>query len=170
VALLNASQTFTGANTFSNDVRMNGMLRLGSETNTASGPSYPSGGLVIRRIRSTDQTVSNLVARTDALMLTRDGTAAGLAMNYSIAAGNLQNIVAIGIDNGGVQHIYKNTLSPGSGTLFIFANSLRIVHYDVSFGNVYNGGHTCHVILDRYDDGSTSDNYMIGYLTATYNQ
>ena len=158
-----------------NSVHVPGMLRLGSETNTASGPSYPSDGLVIRRISCTGQAVSNLLARTDALMLTRDGTAAGLAINYSIPGAYNQNIVAIGIDNGGVQHLYKNTLvGPGSGTstgtLFIFNNSLRIVHYDVSFGNVYNSGHTCHVILDRYDDGSTSDNYMVGYLTSTYNQ
>jgi len=155
-----------------NSVHVPGMLRLGSETNTASGPSYPSDGLIIRRISSTSQTVSNLVARTDALMLTRDGTAAGLAMNYSIVGTSYQNIVAIGIDNTGVQHIYRNTLTSGTGgTLYMFVNSQHIVHYDVSFGNVYNGGHTCHVILDRYDDGgSTSDNYMIGYLTSTYNQ
>jgi hypothetical protein len=158
-----------------NSVRVPGMLRLGSETNIASGPRYPSDGLIIRRISSTVQTVSKLLARTDALMLTRDGTAAGLAINYSIVGSYNQNIVAIGIDNGGVQHLYKNALvGPGSGTatgtLLIFNNTLRIVHYDVSFGNVYNNGHTCHVILDRYDDGSTSDNYMIGYLTSTYNQ
>jgi hypothetical protein len=153
-----------------NSVHVPGMLRLGSETNTASGPSYPSDGLIIRRISSTFQTVSNLVARTDALMLTRDGTGAGLAMNYSIVGSYYQNIVAIGIDYNGVQHLYKNTLTAGSGTLFIFNNSLRIVHYDVSFGNVYNSGHTCHVILDRYDDGSISDYYMVGYLTSTYNQ
>jgi len=152
------------------------MLRLGSETNTASGPSYPSDGLVIRRVASIYQTVSNLVARTDMLMLTpRRPPVAGLAMNYSILTGYHQNIVAIGIDNTGVQHIYRTTLTGGtsgiSGTLSIFNNTLRIVHYDVSFGDAYDNQHTCHVILDRYDDGgSTSDFYMVGYLTSTYNQ
>jgi hypothetical protein len=153
-----------------NSVHVPGMLRLGSETNTASGPNYPSDGLVIRRVASTSQSISNLLACTDALMLTRDGTASGLAMNYSNIGSYYQNIVAIGIDRSGVQHIYRNNLTGGSGTLFIFNDSLHIVHYDVSFGNVYNGGNTCHVILDRYDDGSTSDNFMVGYLTSTYNQ
>jgi hypothetical protein len=153
-----------------NSVHVPGMLRLGSETNTASGPNYPSDGLIIRRVASINPATSNLVARTDVLMLTRDGTAAGLAMNYSLVGTSYQNIVAIGIDNTGVQHIFRTTLTSGSSTLFIFDNSLHIVHYDVSFGNVYNNGHTCHVILDRFDNVSTSDNFLVGYLTSTYNQ
>lgn len=49
-------------------------------------------------------------------------------------------------------------------------DSQKVVHCDISFGNPYNQGHTCHVVLDRYDDGTTSDNYLVGTVTTSYNQ
>jgi hypothetical protein len=155
------------------DTRVSGALRLGSETNTASGPAYPAGstGLVIRRISSTSSTAGTLIARTDTLQLQRDGTASGLQLAYTTAS-QLQNITGIGITTNGTQVIYRNYLrSPaGSGTLVLFNDSQKIVHYDISFGNVYNSGHTCHVILDRYEDNITSDYFLVGTVTTTYNQ
>ena len=175
VALLNATNLFAGTNTFANDVRINGLLRLGSETNTASGPGYPpsstgAGGLVIRRISSTSDGAGTLVARTDALQLQRDGTVSGLQMAYNVPSGYYQTINAIGITTNNTQVIYRNYLKTGAGTLYIFNDNQKIVHYDISFGNVYNAQHTCHVVLDRYDDGSISDYFLVGTIVSTYNQ
>jgi hypothetical protein len=151
--------------------RVTGLLRLGSETNTASGPSYPvgSGGLLIRRISSISSTSNNIVARTDACILIRDGTPSGLTLIYDASLGR-QNVTIMGLDKSGNNVNYKNTMISGSGRLYVLNDSQKVVHYDISFGNIYNNGHTCHVVLDRYDDGSTSDNFLVGTVTTTYNQ
>lgn len=150
---------------------ISGYLRLGSETNTASGPGYPIGspGLVIRRISSTSSTAGSLVARTDQLQLQRDGSVSGLQIAYSTSG--FQTINAVGITTNNTQVIYRNTIrSASSGTLAMFTDSQKVVHYDISFGNPFNNGHTCRVVLDRYDDGITSDNFLVGTITTTYNQ
>jgi hypothetical protein len=62
-----------------------------------------------------------------------------------------------------------STMSPLLWTV-VFSDAQKVVHYDISFGDIYNTGHTCHVVLDRYDDGVESDYFMVGTLTSTYNQ
>jgi len=152
-------------------VRASGLLRLGSETNSTSNPNYPAGsdGLLIRRITSTSSTSNNIVARTDSCILARDGTAAGLMLIYD-ASSLYQNITCMAVDRSGASVNYKNNMIAGSGRLYVFNDSQKIVHYDISFGNVYNGGHTCHVVLDRFDNTTTSDNFLVGTITTTYNQ
>lgn len=154
----------------SGNAQVSGYLRLGSETNAASPPDYPSAGLVIRRIASTAATAGNLVARTDNLQLQRDGTVSGLRMAYA-TTGDFETINAFGITTNGTMVVYRNTIrNAGTNTLAIFTDSQKVVHYDISFGYVYNTGHTCHVVMDRYDDGLTSDYFMVGTITTTYNQ
>ena len=179
VALLDASQTFSGAKTFSANVtatgslRLNGLLRTGSETN-APPPYYPSNpdgstGLVIRRIASSTSVSNSVVARTDQLTLVRDGTASGLNIVFAAGAG-ISTINAMGIDRAGtVVTRVLSTVSPPLWTV-VFSDSQKVVHYDISFGDIYDLSHTCHVVLDRYDDGALSDYYMVGTLTSTYNQ
>ncbi len=178
VALLNNSQTFSGAQTFSANVtataslRLNGLLRAGSEAGAAF-PSYPpnpdgSTGLVIRRIVSTTSVSNSVVARTDQLTLVRDGTASGL--NIVFAGGAIWTINATGITRtGNVVTRVLSTFSPPLWTV-VFSDSQKVVHYDISFGDIYDDSHTCHVVLDRYDDGTVSDYFMVGTLTSTYNQ
>jgi hypothetical protein len=166
------SNGLTASTLVASNAQVTGYLRLGSETNAASGPNYPSGspGLVIRRIASTSSLSGTLVARTDQLQLQRDGTVSGLQMAYA-TTGNFQTVNAFGITTNGAMVVYRNTVrSAGSGTLAMFTDSQKLVHYDISFGNPYNDGHTCHVVLDRYDDGTTSDNFLVGAVTTTYNQ
>ncbi|MCU0785050.1 MAG: hypothetical protein MUF81_13585 [Verrucomicrobia bacterium] len=179
VALLNNSQTFSGTKTFSANVtatrslRLNGLLRAGSETNAVS-PSYPSNpdgstGLVIRRITSTTTSSDSVVARTGQFTLIRDGTASGLNIVLGTGGGR-QTINATGITRTGtVVTRALSTLAPAASTV-VFSDAQKVVHYDISFGDIYNAGHTCHVVLDRYDDGVESDHYMVGTLTSTYNQ
>ena len=151
--------------------RVSGMVRIGSESGAAPA-SYPTGseGLVIRRISSTSQADGTVVARTDAMVLARDGTASGL--KFQLIGPTHYTYSATGFDRG--SHLValqsSGILPAGSYLTYPFDDSQKVVHYDISFGNPYNNGHTCHVVLDRYDDGITSDNYLVGTLTSTYNQ
>ena len=155
-------------------IRSTGAIRSGSETGAAP-PGYPSGsdGLVIRRARSTSTTAGTVVARTDKLTLERDGSTSGLRLSYPVSPG-YQVVNCIGISTNGTQIVYRNTVkNPGSaGSLVVFSDAQKIVHYDISFGDTYSStpGHTTHVVLDRYDDGVVSDNYLVGTITSTYNQ
>lgn len=168
---INGNATIGGNTMVNSNAQVTGYLRLGSETNAASGPNYPAGspGLVIRRIASTGDGTGSLVARTDQLQLQRDGTVSGLQMAYN--ATGFQTINAFGITTNGTTVVYRNTIrNASSGTLTVFTDSQKVIHYDISFGNIYNAGHSCHVVLDRYDDGTTSDFYLVGTVTTTYNQ
>jgi hypothetical protein len=117
------------------------------------------------------QTTGAIVARTDTVTLTRNNTAAGLTLNWGASPGYI-TINCIGLTTNNTQVIFRATLpSPASaGVTNVFSDAQKVVHYDISFGNTYSSGHTCHAVLDRYDDGSTSDNYLTGTLTSTYNQ
>ncbi len=156
-------------------IRTTGAIRAGTEIGTGQPPGYPTGsdGLVIRRARSTTPTAGSIVARTDRLTLERDGTTAGLRLSYPATPG-YQIVNCIGVSTNGAQIVYRNTLkNPGTaGSLSVFSDAQKIVHYDISFGDTYSTtpGHTAHVVLDRYDDGATSDNYLVGTITSTYNQ
>lgn len=62
-------------------MRVSGTMRLGNEKGTSEGPLFPtfnpSTGLVVRRISTTVNTAGNVVARTDAMRLERDGANGG---------------------------------------------------------------------------------------------
>ncbi len=154
-----------------NSVHIAGMLRLGSEANTGSGPNYPPGstGLIVRRILCISSVSNTIVAATDVLTLIRDGTPSGLNLACAASA-QFQSLACTGIDRNGNQVIRQLAMRYTSGWTVVFSDAQRVVHYDISFGNPYVGGHTCHVVLDRYDDGSTSDNWLAGTVTTTYNQ
>lgn len=153
-------------------IRVTGAIRCGSETGAAA-PGLPAGsdGLVIRRVSSTSSSSNSIVARTDVLTLIRDGTASGLRLAYPAAPGK-QTICCLGVTTNGAQVVYRNALNNpvSAGSLPLFNDAQKVVHYDISFGNPYNSAHTTHVVLDRYDDGTTSDNYLVGTITSTYNQ
>ncbi len=155
-------------------IRASGAIRSGNETG-ATPPWYPSGsdGLVIRRVRSIVQTTGSIVARTDKLTLERDGSIAGLRLTY-VASPGFDIINCIGLSTNGTQIIYRNTLNNPTtgGSLVLFSDAQKIVHYDISFGDTYNSvpSHTAHVVLDRYDSPTISDNYLVGTITSTYNQ
>jgi len=153
-------------------VRASGMLRVGSETNAASAPALNGGtydGLILRRVSCVSPATNTIVARTDSCILIRDGTSSGLTLIYD-AASRYQSITCMAVDRNGASVNYKNTMTTGSGRLFVFNDSQKIVHYDITFGNIFNNGHTCHVVLDRFDNTATSDNFMVGTITTTYNQ
>ena len=151
------------------NAQVSGVFRSGSETGTSNAPS--PAGLVIRRINSLSAAVSNVVARTDFLTLERDGTNPGLLIRYP-ASVSAQTINCIAMTSAGASvFVHTNLNFPGSpGTIQLLTSAQRAVHAQISFGNTLNAGHVTQVVIDRYDDNVTSDNYWVGTLTSTYNQ
>ncbi len=164
---VNGSMSSTGL-VVNGDARVTGLMRLGSETGT-SQPADRS--LIFRRVRSTSNVTNQIVARTDALTLERDGTTSGLLIRHGALPG-VQTINAIGLSNTGAVVPFRAVLnSPAAaGTVQLFTSAQRIVHAQISFGNTFNSGHVTQVVLDRYDDSYTDDNFWIGTLASTYNQ
>jgi hypothetical protein len=127
---------------------------------------------VVRRINSYSQASGQIVARTDTMTLERDGTAAGMRVGFPSSPGKL-TVNYIGINNVGATvtgHLALNN-PVGPATQQLFSDSQHVVHVQLSFGRTYSTStHVTQVVLDRYDDGTTSDYYWVGTLTSTYNQ
>jgi type VI secretion system secreted protein VgrG len=160
--------------TVSGDLRVAGFLRSGSETGTSQNPN-PASGLVVRRINSISTNLNQILARTDRLTLERDGTKAGLIIRYATNNGYM-SVNGVGMNNAGSLvgvHFVTNILSAGS--FQVCADSQRLVHLQLSFGNPFNEAHQTQVIIDRFDDGSAStstgdDFYWTGVVFSTFNQ
>jgi len=165
-----AANASTASNlTVNGNVQVMGLLRSGSETGTSDAP-FPVG-LVIRRVNSLSFAISNVVARTDAITLERDGTHEGLLIRY--AAGSPKaTITCLAQSYYGTNIIVHATLNgpPSAGTIQLLTSAQRAVHADISFGNAFYQLQMTHVVLDRWDDGTISDFNWIGTLTSTYNQ
>jgi hypothetical protein len=165
------SGALTSTNVTTGTARVSGLFRSGSETNTTDAPLSP--GLVIRRINSLANSVSNVIARTDVLTLERDGTNPGLLIRYP-AAVSAQTINCIAMTSAGASiFVHTNLNGPGvAGTIQLLTSAQRAVHAQISFGNTLNAGHVTQVVIDRYDDNGvgTGDNFWVGTLSSTYNQ
>jgi len=128
-------------------------------------------GLLIRRVSSLNYSTNQVVARTDTLTLERDGTFAGLLIRYVAGAGRI-TINSTGVNNAGTSiPVHVAMPSPGSpGTVQLYTDAQHMVHVEISFGNTFNNLQITQVVLDRYDDGITSDFYWVGAVTSSYNQ
>jgi hypothetical protein len=149
-----------------------GFIRSGSESGTSEPPALP--GLVIRRFDSTVTNSGSIVASTDDCRLVRDGTFAGLRFDYD---GLNQRLTfnAIGLTVFGTNVNFRATVIPAvNGSLQLFNNAQRVVHAQISFGNVFGdaSANVTHVVMDRFDSGGGggSDFYMTGTITSSYNQ
>jgi hypothetical protein len=149
------------------NLRANGMIRLGSETGAAP-PNYPNAnGLIIRGVYSAYNLYGTLVARTDTMVLYRDGTYGGLYIFWTAYPGLFCVVNATGVTTAGAQvamHYYIGDPST-SGNYQVFSDSANVSHYDISFGSPRSGYFT-HIVLDRSD----GDFEMVGTITSTYNQ
>src|SRR5262249_19791381 len=136
--------------------RVTGVIRVGSEIGSTEPPSPP--GVVVRRINSTVQNMNQVVARTDTLTLERDGTPAGMLIRYPANPG-VTTINWMGVNNlgsvlGGTSPLNNPVIG---GTRQLFTDGQHLAHVEISFGRTYNSGqHLTQVVLDRYDDGTTS--------------
>jgi hypothetical protein len=149
----------------SNNAQVVGLFRSGSETGTSQGPG--PAGLVIRRINSLSAVAGQVVARSDLLILQRDGSNGGLQIIYPASPG-YQTIAAMGMDNNGNQvNFYTAIASPSTaGTIQIYSNAQNVHSCQITFGNTFNSGHVTQVNISRY----LNDYYWVGTVTSTYNQ
>jgi hypothetical protein len=131
------------------------------------GPAGGSTGMTVIHTASTIQMSGTAVAKTDALILTRDGTNGGWLMTLTDAT-KRQDLSCLGMNSAGTFVNKVMTFNPGQvlGTLSLYANSDDIVYLSCSFGNTYNNGQQTQVVLQR----GVSDNFWLGTVTSTYPQ
>lgn len=149
--------------------RVSGLFRSGSETGTSQPPyvSYGYGGVVIRRVNSTDPTAGSVIALDHVLILQRDGSNGGLRISYPATSGVI-TIAAMGIDNSGNPvNFYKSIYAPSTaGVVQVYSNSQNVQSYQITFGDTYDLGDFTQVNVSRY----LNDSYWVGTVTSTCNQ
>lgn len=151
-------------------MKVDGVIRSGSETGTSDAPN--PAGLVTRRINSYNPAAGQIVARTDTLILERDGSYGGFLIVVPANSGNV-TIACMGIDNTGAQKNAYDGVANSSTTqvIQIYSNAQNLVHFECTFGVTYSSGqHLTQVTLSRYANGATLDNYWSGNVISTYNQ
>jgi hypothetical protein len=162
----------TAAIDIAGSMRASGLLRNGSEAGTSEAPS--PAGLVVRRINSTSSAYGQVVAVTDVATLIRDGTAGGMRV-YVPCGSDKVTITWMGIQLAGAV-MGGNFSVDTTGLLndyeaLLFIDTDAIVHAQITLGRTYLAGqHLTQVVIDRYYDGITSDNYWSGTLISTLNQ
>jgi hypothetical protein len=131
------------------------------------GPTGGGAGMTVTHTASTSQVSGTAVAKTDFLILTRDGTPGGLQIRWT--GGTVrEDLTCLGMNSTGTFLNKVMTFNAGqvSGTLSLYADSDAIVYVSCSFGNTFNNGHQTLVVLQR----GSSDNYWVGTVTSTYPQ
>ncbi|HOP98810.1 MAG TPA: hypothetical protein PLH97_05430 [Verrucomicrobiota bacterium] len=161
---INTSDTELFSLAVNGDTRLNGLVWMGSETNTADVPDKP---ILIRRINSMLIAPGAVVARTDKLALERDGTDAGFRISYKANPG-FTTIVAMGMRANGTQVNFVTFLDQASpaGTVTVFSNLQDVVYFRCIFGDPFTPGHQTEVSMMRY----AGDAFWTGSMISTYNQ
>ena len=149
-------------------LKVDGLIRSGSETGTAEAPS--PAGLVMRRINSnnTGLTSNSVVAVSGGLTLVRDGTHGGFQIKYPASPGSV-TIACMGISTTGAQvNFYTTLANPGTaGTVQIYSDIQNVAHFECTFGFTFDTGlPLTQVTLSRYG----SDFFWSGNIISTYNQ
>lgn len=158
------------ANTFTGNQRVAGLLRLGSETGTSQPPGF--SGLVIRRVVSTSSASGQIVARDNAFVLERDGTAGGLLLRQlpgtSIGGGV---VAATGLNSAGTAvNVFRTIYNNPGQKIGIFSQGQNIGYCKIVFGEGYWSGNTTEVTLFRFKDGGYDEPNWVGTVTSTYDQ
>jgi hypothetical protein len=143
--------------------RTAGLLRIGNEAGTTDPPSYPNGGLVVRKVSSLLSTNGNNVARAGGFYLNRDGTSAGLRI-VNVDGGE-RSIACMGVKSDGSQLNKVINLVDG-GSMALYSDADNMVLVNCSFGYPYGDHEITQVYLQR----KVGDWYWIGYLISTTNQ
>lgn len=159
--------SFPGSLVLGGNLDVYGLTRQGSE----AGTSQPAGGgIITRRVESTNSSRGMVVARTDTMTLERDGTLGGWRIVVCPNAGNV-TAVASAQDSNGSDFISQSLVYGPYGyatTNVLFADFQGVISFHCRFGNAYGVGHFTEVSLLRSpNDGSTN---WVGTLTSSFNQ
>jgi len=164
-----AEPSIPDAFNITDDSRVTGLTRSGSETGTSQPPtvsSTPYAGLVVRRINSSITTAGQILARTPKLRLERDGTVGGLQLAYD-ASNQIRNLICTGVNSSGatVNRVFT-VPNEGSGVISVYTDSQQVIYANCSFGNTFGLGSLTQVFLQRYPN----DFYWVGTVISNYNQ
>lgn len=146
--------------------RMGGLARIGSETGSASTPSTLAGyaGTLVRRINETSTAVGTDVARTDDLILERDGSYGGMQINYTTAGGT-RTVACRWVTSTGASGSSYAAIS-SAGVTSLWSDAAGVVWATCSFGYPFGLGHQTTVDIAR----QSTDYYWQGHVVSTYNQ
>jgi len=145
-------------------VKGNGLIKMGTETGTGQPANYPSGGMMMRRISSTNITAGEIIARTDLLTFERDGTNGGFRVTRSGGNGKeVCNCTAVTSAQTNLSRMYNDLTT---GTTNVFANTDNVVFFHCIFGSPYVLGHQTEITLTR----EYPDYFWVGTIITTFNQ
>ncbi len=153
----------------SNEIfRINGTghFRMGNETGTGQGPTYPFGssGLVIRRIFTTNTFAGEVIARTDQMTFERDGSNGGFRITNTSGNGNeVCNCTGVNSAGAAVNRAMNNI---AVGVAQVYTDAQNIVFMHCIFGDPFNAGHMTEVSITR----QFPDYFWVGTVTTTQNQ
>jgi hypothetical protein len=149
------------------NLHVNGMVRMGSETVTAQAPTYPNGGMIIRRLYTVGTVVTGAtIAATPEIAFERDGTNGGFRVNnYSTAVFLTCNCMGVKSSGASVNRVYNNL---AAGLTQVYTNADNVVFMHCIFGDPFLSisGHITEITLTRQH----SDYYWMGNIMSTYNQ
>ncbi|MFO1477614.1 MAG: DNRLRE domain-containing protein [Verrucomicrobiota bacterium] len=172
----NLSQDTTGSGVFPGSLivgghlSLGGLIRQGSETGTAEPAG---GGLITRRIQSTNPTAGAVVARTDSMTLERAGTAGGWRTTLRANSGNV-TFVLNGIDAGGTPFTSASAYGPNpypAVTNLVLDPRYSggdLIYFHCIFGSAEPSGYFTEVTLFRSPNSGGTN--WVGTLTSSYNQ
>jgi hypothetical protein len=145
-----------------------GIVDVGSWAGTTDLPDVvtdPNGytGLVVRRINSFTSVAGSVVARTDDLLLERDGTSGGMRITFTGAGTRALRCLVITDPGAVVSAVALNITLAGSLAVGTSGN----VYLSCMFGDLAGQGHHTEVTIQR--QGLTSSTW-IGTLASTFNQ
>jgi hypothetical protein len=152
-------------------LQTSGMVRTGSETGTFEGPGVGLStyeGLVVRRAVSASMNHGNVIARTNYLMLERDGTMGGLRIAWDSAIHTNHTVACTGLTQAGAPVGFYDML-PDGGRITnktVFFDSQNVVYYSCSFGEPRSAGSVTEVTMAREAGTGT----WVGTLTSSMNQ
>lgn len=146
-------------------IKGSGMFKMGTETGTNQGPVYPSGGgMMIRRIFTSNAIAGAIVARTDNLQFERDGSNGGFRINM-IGGSGLQVCNCMATTSAGASlNRALNNLPAGVTT--VYNNLDNIVYLHCIFGDPYGATHITEITLTR----EFPDFFWVGTVMTTFNQ
>lgn len=146
-------------------IKGTGMFKMGTETGTNQPPVYPGGGgMMIRRIFTSNSTAGAIVARTDNLQFERDGSNGGFRINL-IGGSGLQVCNCMATTNTGVSLNRALNNLPG-GVTTVYTNLDNVVYLHCILGDPYGAGHITEVTLTR----QFPDFFWVGTVMTTFNQ
>ena len=121
-----------------------------------------SGDTVVKRYVNWNTVAGTLVARTDSVILERDGTSAGFRVTKT--GGSLDSISCTFTNTAG--GVGGASLNPAVGTTALIGNAANAMMIQCVFGNIFGAGHVTHVTMSRY----STDYYWAVFVTSSYDQ